>query len=281
MPVVEVSPGYFATLDVGRVLGRDFGPARDVEDETAVLVNERFATLHFPGEDPLGQRLALAGPTDQGPPQWRHVVGVVPDLRQRSSQAGAVPIVYAPLLAASPVNATLYVRGTSDGAALTGAVRESLRQLDSLVPLDRVRSLALATRDATWASRVSATLAKTVCLSAFVLAVAGLYAVVSHRTTRRRREIGLRMALGAEARHIATLVIGTVGGAVALGLVLGLLGVAAWDRAFAPAGPDGRAVSPGRLAAAVAALLVTVLVGCVVPAGRAARIPPAEALRRE
>ena len=112
VPVVEVSPGYFATLDVGRVLGRDFGLASDVEDETAVLVNERFATLHFPGEDPLGQRLALAGPADQGPPQWRHVVGVVPDLRQRPSQAGAVPIVYAPLLAASPVNATLYVRGT-------------------------------------------------------------------------------------------------------------------------------------------------------------------------
>ncbi len=281
VPVVEVSPGYFATLDVGLVRGRDYGLAGDPQDETTVLVNERFATLHFPGEDPLGQRLALAGPTDQGPPQWRTVVGVVPDLRQRPNQAGAVPIVYAPLLAASPVNATLYVRGSGDGAALTGSVRESLRQLDSLVPLDRARSLTLATRDAMWASRVSATLANTVCLSAFVLAVAGLYAVVSHRTARRRREIGLRMALGADAGHIARLVVGTVGGSVALGLVLGLLGVAAWDRAFAPVGSEERALNPAGLAAAVAALLITVVLGCLLPAGRATRIAPGEALRRE
>jgi predicted lysophospholipase L1 biosynthesis ABC-type transport system permease subunit len=227
----------------------------------------------------VGQRLAVAA--TQGTPQWLTVVGVVPDIRQRLGQPAAVPIAYTALLAAAPAAATLFIRGTGDGASLTAVVRESLRQLDSLVPLDRARSLALATRDATWSQRVSATLAVTVSVSAFVLAVAGLYAVVSHRTARRRREIGLRMALGADAAHIARLVVSTVGGSVALGLVLGLLGVAAWDRAFAPAGPEGRALNPASLAAAVAALLVTVVLGCLLPAGRATRIAPGEALRRE
>jgi hypothetical protein len=275
---MSVSPGYFAALGVVPSRGRDFS-AGSVADDTAVIVNERFAMLHFPRADPVGQRLAVAA--TQGTPQWLTVVGVVPDIRQRLGQPAAVPIAYTALLAAAPAAATLFIRGTGDGASLTAVVRESLRQLDSLVPLDRARSLALATRDATWSQRVSATLAVTVSVSAFVLAVAGLYAVVSHRTARRRREIGLRMALGADAAHIARLVVSTVGGSVALGLVLGLLGVAAWDRAFAPAGPEGRALNPASLAAAVAALLVTVVLGCLLPAGRATRIAPGEALRRE
>jgi ABC-type antimicrobial peptide transport system permease subunit len=190
-------------------------------------------------------------------------------------------VVYTPLLAAPPGTATLLVRTGGDGAALTGAVREALRQLDGLVPLDRARSLALATRDATWAARVSATLANTVSLSAFALAVTGLYAVVSHRTARRRREIGLRMALGADGMAIARLVVGTVRGAVGLGLVLGVLGVAAWNRLFEPAGPGAQMISPTSVAAVVAALVLTVVAGCLLPAGRAARIAPGEALRRE
>jgi hypothetical protein len=208
------------------------------------------------------------------------VVGVVPDIRQGLGTP-ATPIVYAPLLAGAPANATLFVRSSGDGASLAGAVREALRQLDGLVPLDRARSLSLATRDATWSRRVSATLANTVCVSAFTLAVAGLYAVVSHRTTRRRREIGLRLALGADPIHVARLVVGSVGGAIGFGLGLGLLGVVAWDRLFAPAGPGARGVSPASLAAAVGALVLTVAAGCLLPARRAARIAPGEALRHE
>jgi predicted permease len=279
--VVEVSPGFFAMLEIAPVRGRNFSVAGRHAETTAVLVNERFAALHFSGEDPLGRRLALGSPGAQGPPQWLTVVGVVPNVRQGLGQQAAAPMVYAPLLATAPANATLFVRSTGDGASLSSAVRESLRQLDGLVPLDRARSMAVATRDATWVGRVSATLANTICVSALVLAVAGLYAVVSHRSARRRREIGLRMALGADAIDIARLVVGTVRGAVGLGLVLGLLGVVAWDRLFAPAGPDARAISPTSLGATVAALVLTVVVGCLLPAGRASRIAPAEALRRE
>ncbi|MGE0360967.1 MAG: ABC transporter permease [Vicinamibacterales bacterium] len=281
MRVVEVSPGYFAMLDLGLVRGRDLTVAGGEPESTAVLVNERFAARYFPGADPLGRRLTVAAPAASETPPWRTIVGIVPDVRHGLTQPAAVPIVYAPLLGLAPANATLFVRGTGDGASLTGAVRESLRQLDGLVPLDRARSLPAATRDAAWAGRVSATLANTVCAAAFALAVAGLFAVVSHRTARRRREIGLRMALGADPIRIAWLVVGSVRGAVGLGLVLGLLGVVAWNRAFAPVGPDARTVGLGSILAVVVALLLTVLAGCLLPAGRATRISPGDALRRE
>jgi predicted permease len=281
VPVVDVSPGYFAALGIGLVRGRDFTAAIGEVENSAVIVNERFAALHFSGEEPVGQRLRLTSTASPEALPWRTVVGVVPDIRQRLDQAAAIPIAYTPLLASAPANVMLFVRGTGDGPALTGPVRETLRKLDGLVALDRARSLLLATRDATWSRGVSATLATTVCVSAFVLAVTGLYAVVSHRTARRRREIGVRMALGADGLAIARMVLGTVRGALLLGLVLGLLGVTAWGRLFAPAGPNAGAVSATNIMATVVALLLTVIAGCLLPAGRATRIAPGEALRRE
>ena len=141
--VVEVSPEYFTVLDVGLVRGGSVAAA-GATDESAVLVNERFAALYFPRGDAVGQRVALEVAT--GPPVWRSVIGVVPNLRQQAQGAVPAPIVYTPLLAAAPANTTLFVRATGEGAALTSAVRDTLRQLDALVPLDRARSLAAATR---------------------------------------------------------------------------------------------------------------------------------------
>jgi putative ABC transport system permease protein len=278
---VQISPRYFDVLGIGVVRGRAFTARDGLPGEAAVIVNARLAALHFGGADPVGRRLALPPPNTTAAPNWLTVVGVVPDIRQRPGMPAAVPIAYVPMTAEPPPTAVLMARGTGDGVALAGPLREALRQIDDRVPLHRVLSLAAATRDATWAARVSAQLALTVCVAAFALAVAGLYAVVSHRILRRRREIGVRMALGATPLRIARLALGTVNGALALGLGLGVAGVAAWDRAFAPAGPDARPLSATHLAAVVFVLLATVILGGLVPARRAARIAPAEVLRRE
>ena len=111
--------------------------------------------------------------------------------------------------------------------------------------------------------------------AALLLALSGLYAVVSHRTLLRRREIGLRMALGATLADIVRLVVGTVGGALAAGACLGVIGVAAWDRGFSPATAAGRGLDPAILGAAIVTLAVTVALGCLWPeAGRRARPRP-------
>ena len=245
--VAEVGVGYFAVLELPIVAGRDFVAADGTAADPPVIVNDSLARLHFAGVTPLGARLALRRPGDRDPAtlRWHTVVGVVPEVRLRSGRPAAGPIAYLPLAASAPATATLLVRGEGAGTALTGTVREALRDLDDLVPLHRVRSLAAATRDATWASRVSAQLATTVSGAALLLALSGLYAVVSHRTLLRRREIGLRMALGATLADIVRLVVGTVGGALAAGACLGVIGVVAWDRGFAPATARRAWVRPG------------------------------------
>ena len=198
---VDIDPGYFSTLGLGAVRGRVFADTDGVNTAAVVLVNQRLAALHFAGADPVGRRIAVMSAGDAGPPQWATVVGVVPDLRQRPGIPAAIPIAYRPLAATAPTSTTVLVSTVGDAVALAAPVREALRALDDLVPLHRARSLAVATRDATWAARVSAHLALTVSGAAFLLAAAGLYAVVSHRTSRRQR--GDRRADGARRRPAA------------------------------------------------------------------------------
>lgn len=278
---LDVSPDYFKVLGLGMVAGRGFGDRDGVTGDPVVVVNERLVALHFRDVAPLGRRIALRARGATGPCVWATVVGVVPDVRHREGRPAAVPIVYSPFAAAAPATAVLLVRTAADGAALTGAVRGAVRDVDANLPLYRVRTLATATRDATWVARMSAMLANMVCLSAFALSVFGLFAVASHRTLLRRREIGLRMAMGADAWRVGRLVVGNVAGAVGAGLALGLLGVLAWNRAFAPPAATGLSGPVGSVAAVVLALTATVLLGCVIPTWQTVRTVPAEALRRE
>lgn len=276
---LEVGPGYFGLLGAGLVRGRDFDDRDGSADTRVAIVNERLVALHFAGVDPLGRRVALRATSDTSPPVWATVVGVVPDLRHREGAPAAVPLVYTPLAATNPPALALLVRGRNEAAALTPLVREALRRVDAYVPLARPRSLPVAVRDGTWVGRTSARLANTICAAAFAMAAFGLFAVVTHRMALRRRELGLRMALGADGRRVASVVIGSVGRALGAGLVLGVAGVLAWDRTFSPGYAEARGV--GVLSVTLAALTAVVVLGCAVPLARALRTAPADALRRE
>ena len=142
------------------------------------------------------------------------------------------------------------------------------------MPLSNPRTLERATRDFTWANRVSARFASIVCIATFVLATVGLYAVVAHRAAQRRREFGLRVVLGARTPALIRLVTGNVRAAVWMGLVLGLAGAVAWDRAFSPARQTLRVADPLVLAVAVGALALAVGLGCALPIRRAVGVSP-------
>lgn len=278
---LDVSPDYFTLLGVGTIRGRGFSARDGTTGDRVAIVNERLVAQHFAGRDPIGQRIALHARGAAATATWATVIGVVPDVRQRDGRPGAVAMAYSPLAASAPATVALFVRTTADGAALASEIRDAVHDVDAGLPLYRMRTLATATRDATWVGRMSAMLANMVCLSAFALAVFGLFAVVSHRTLLRRREIGLRMAMGADGRRVARDVVGSVAGALAAGLFLGLLGVAAWNRAFAPPGPGSGTPSVAAIGVLTMALAVAALLGCAAPAWRAVRTSPADALRRE
>ncbi len=278
---VDVDPGYFDAMNLPLTRGRSFRADEARAEPGPVVVNERLATLHFPGVDPIGKRIAVVPESASGAPtEWRTIVGVVADMRQRAVP-DVQPIAYLPLSAAPPASVWLLVRSSTDAATLAAPVREALRQLDPGVPLSNPRTLERATRDLTWANRVSARFASIVCIATFVLATVGLYAVVAHRAAQRRREFGLRVVLGARTPALIRLVTGNVRAAVWIGLVLGLAGAMAWDRAFSPARQTLRVADPLVLAVAVGALALAVGLGCALPIRRAVGVSPADVLREE
>lgn len=178
--------------------------------------------------DPLARRVALmaANAPAAAPRVWTTIVGVAPSIRQH-----AVPepgrVVYLPIHAATPVAATLMVRSNLDPSGAASLLRDEARAIDPNVPLYRMQTLAAAITDAQWNSRVSNYLALTVMILSLVLATVGLYAVTAHGVTLRTREIGVRIALGAQSFQISRLILRSVRIPLTLGLLFGVAGASA------------------------------------------------------
>jgi predicted permease len=274
--VVAVTPAYFTVLGLTPIRGRTLADGDPSGPGFPVVVNERFATTFFPNGDALGTRIALDGPTGRGE-EWSEVVGIVRDVRQHPTPETR-PLVYVPLVTAPPTTVHLLARVPPNAM---GPLRELFRRLDPALPLYEIQTLASSRRTLQWLPRMSERLALTVTIAAVLLAIAGLYTVVSYRTALRTQEIAIRMALGAKPRHVAALVAENVHLAVALGFMLGLFGVFGWTRAFAPTEMTTTAAVSRLAGAAIASLGLIVLCACVLPARRTMRLEPTEALRRE
>jgi ABC-type antimicrobial peptide transport system permease subunit len=173
------------------------------------------------------------------------------------------------------------VRHRTDPSAVANILRGDVLAIDSSVPLYRMQTLGSAVHDAQWNPRVANYLALTVTLMSVLLAMVGLYAVTAQSVTRRTREIGLRVALGARSAQIGREVFRSVRIPLSLGLLLGVGGALAWDRAFSSGLVNTYAASP-RLLLTFAALLTTLVgIACFVPMRKAIRLNPSTALRHE
>ena len=283
---IEIAPAYFATLALGVVRGRDFTAADVDSGDPVAIVNDRFAAVFLDGRDPIGTRIALPPPNAPAgsPPQWRSIVCVSPLIRQQGPGGGGVqepPIAYLPIAASSPATSTLMVRHTTDPMAAASLMRAEAQAVDPNIPMYRMRTLAAALHDAQWNQRVSAYLAGTVSFLAVLLATVGLYGVTTHRVTLQTREIGLRMALGARAPQLVRLVLGGLRVPLALGLVLGVMGAVAWDRAYS-SGVAGLAAGDPKTLLQIAALVTVIVVAaCGAPLRRAMTTNPVTALRQD
>ena len=282
-----VTPGYFEALGIRAVSGRL--PADDDGDGQApvIFLNQSSARSLFPGEDPLGRRVRLSRTTGAEQP-WRTVAGIVPDVRQRGLERPPRPEMYIPLpqflhFMAGTQARNMTVVAKVDGAplALAGSMRAALRRVDPEIPAAQMRamddvvggSLAPRRRD-TWLIGAFAALA-------LAVAAVGVYGVIACHVAQRRREIGLRIAVGAERRDVVRMVLaqGTrlAGAGIVAGIPAALLATAALRPLLFEVPPHDASVF-----AAIALLLLAVAaMACAVPAARAARIDPARALREE
>jgi putative ABC transport system permease protein len=280
-PLVQrliASAGYFRTLQTRLLAGRDFDPRLASNAPLTAIVNRSLAALYFPGQDPLGKRLHLRGGNTTA-----EVVGVVEDIQQDPLEDGVSPTVFLfqhqVSAEQSPPNfMNLALRTSLPVAGVAASLRREVRAIDPGEPMPEVTTMATMLRAATARRRLTTGLFSGFSALALVLSLMGIYGVVAHSVFLRRREIGVRMALGASRGRVLENVL--KGGArwILPGLALGAVGAWFAGRAIASQLFE---VEPGslHLAAAAAILGAIAFAACLLPARKAVRIDPARTLR--
>ncbi|MDT7688145.1 MAG: hypothetical protein QOE46_904 [Acidobacteriota bacterium] len=272
-----VGPRYFETMGTALVRGRDFNDADREGAPGVAVVNETLAAKLWPDEDALGKRLSFEGA--RGP--FLEVVGVARDGKYRSLGDRARPYVYRPLMQSYEPKMTLVVRTKGEPLALAGAVRAQLRALDANLPIADVKTLDAMFDLSLLPSRIAAWTLGGFGLLALVLAGIGVYGVVSYSVAQRTREIGVRMALGAERHDVLRLVLGEGLKVVGVGLVVGLLLAFAATRIVAGFLYGVGATDPVTFVGVPLVLGAVALAAGYVPARRATKVDPMVALRYE
>ena len=271
-----VGPNYFRTLRTSVISGREFTAADTAESQLVAVVNQAFVDRYWPGANALGKQV-----TDGG--DRFTVVGVARNAKYRLLTSPTEPVIYLPNYQAySPTHdTTIHLRTTGDPRTMASSVEETIHQLNPELPLFNVNPLSVTMQLGTLFGRVAATFAASFGFLAMVLAAVGVYGVVAYTTRQRAREVGIRMALGAEKGDIYRLVLGQGFRLTLAGLVVGTALGLAFTRLlkaqlFGVSETDAITfVSVGLLLAVVA------LLACHIPARRATRVDPMVALRYE
>ncbi len=271
-------PGYFSTLQIPLLKGRFFTGEDRAGRPKTVIISRLLAQQYFPGEDPLGKHLHVVpyGDADY------EIVGVVADTLYQVGQP-ATPTMYFPLLhGRNDVGGfTLAVRAASDPLPLSIPIQKKIAELDPELPVSNVFTLQQIIDQSLGNARLSATLVLAFAISSLMLASIGLYGVLSYLTTQRTGEIGVRMALGAKRDQVLRLMLSDGLRPALYGLVLGIAASAAAVRLIQSMLYGTRPLDPTIFAIVAGTLFVVATLACLVPAWRASRIDPMQALRTE
>jgi putative ABC transport system permease protein len=271
----SITPDYFRAMGIAVQRGRVYDAADWKTELHTAVINQALARRYFPGGDALGKRIASANRPDE----LFTIVGIVADVRD-DELAGAVgPQVYGVLSHQPAHTLTFVVRGA--GVGLPAAIRSAMRSVDPEQPVASIRPLADLVAGSIARERFAATLFAVFAAVALLLAAAGVHAVMAYAVAERRSEIGIRLALGAQSGDVVRLVVGQGGRLAGAGLVLGLAGALLVGRLFEAMlfgiGPR----DPLSFVVTAVVLVVAAAMACLVPAWRAARVNPLEALRAE
>ena len=282
MPQVSslaVSPGYFEAIGAPIMRGRSFDEQDGLPGRETVIVNERLARMYLPDGDPIGRRIRLGDINDADSAPWRSIVGVTPTIRQRPQGADPDPVVYLPLRTASPDTAALLIRGGADEGALATHVRHEFRALDSDLPLYGVMTMEQLVNASRMNGRVSQALVTIIACIALLLSIVGLHAVTGHAVAQRTREIGIRIALGARARQVETLILRRALMQLGIGLLAGVACTFLWEYLFGDPSQPTRMTDPLPLASVGILVTLVALGACLRLARRASNLQPVAALR--
>jgi predicted permease len=268
-----VGPDYLRTLRTSLVAGREFTAADNKESQRVIMVNEAFIARYWPGEDAIGKRVSFQG-------QWWTVVGVASNAKYRRIVYAPAPAIFLPLFQDYEDPVIIHARVSGDPRAYTAALEKAVHDLNPDLPVFSVNTLA-SSMQGSLLERVSVVFAGAFGLLAVVLAGIGIYGVVAYTTRQRTREIGIRMALGAERGQVFRMILRRGLRLVIIGLALGLAASVLLTRLLRGLLFGVPASDPVTFTSVALLLTGVALAACYVPARRAAKVDPLLALHSE
>jgi putative ABC transport system permease protein len=273
-----ITPGYLEAMGVSLISGRDFDAADSMSKPPVIIVNDTLARQFFPGGDAVGKRIKNVL-SDQG---WRTIVGVVRDVRGSGLELQPRPQLYRPH--AQRPQGVMWMAVRADAAALPSlrsAIQQEFKQLDAMLPLANYRTMPELVARAVARPRFSALLLGLFAAAALMLTVVGLYGVVAYGVNQRTREIGIRMAMGAQRQNVVALVIRQGMQPAFAGVGIGMVVAFALMRLLSSQLYEIKPTDPVTFGIVAFGLIFVSLVACYIPARRATKIDPMEALRIE
>jgi predicted permease len=272
-----VSPGYFRTLAVPLLEGRDFSETDAAGDEPVAIVSRAFADRVWPGESAVGRRFRFGSPDSE----LRTIVGVVADVKNQFVMDDTGPFVYLPIKQDYRSATSLVVRADGGISSVAPALRRALLDVDGSISMTPVISLARSSQLGVLPQRLAAGIASSLGLLALLLSGLGVYGVVAYTVQRRTREIGIRVALGARRTNVVRLVLRAGLSMTLPGLAVGAVAAVMLGRLLQALLLGLSPTDPVTLTAVLGALIAAIVLACAVPARRALAVVPVDALRSE
>jgi putative ABC transport system permease protein len=283
---MSVSPDYFRALGIPLIKGRFFSSSDRVEgekDPKIVIINESMAKQYFVGKDPIGGRIQTGDPDPRSP--WETIIGVVGDVKYSGLDSGPEPTIYVPYnengWAGWAWSMYLVVRSSGSAAQIVPAIRAELAAMDSTLPLAQVRTMDELLDDSLAQQRFRTWLISGFAALALLLSAIGIYALISYSVSQRTREIGVRVALGAQRSNVLGMVLREGLKLLLFGLLLGWIGALAATRVMRSLLYSTSATDAVSFVATSIMLIAVALLACYIPARRATKVDPMIALRYE
>ncbi|HEX5603858.1 MAG TPA: ABC transporter permease [Pyrinomonadaceae bacterium] len=274
-----VTPGYFHTMGIPLLAGRDFNETDAKDSPNVTIIDERLAREYWPNQSPIGKRVRFGPPEDNEP--WHTIVGVVGTVRHQRMQEDTRKSVYLPHAKMPVGGMALVLRTSSNPQELTGALRREVAQLDPDLPVSEVATMEEVVAESIWQPRLYAKLFGAFAGGALLLALIGIYGVMAFLVQTRTHEIGVRMALGASRLDVFKLIVGRGMKLTVVGVLIGVGGAIALTRLMHSLLFNTSATDPVTFILISVLLSVAAFLACYIPARRAAKVDPLIALRYE
>ncbi len=273
----SITPEYLGVMEIPLLRGREFSDADHERAPMVALINETMAKKYWPNADPIGQRIKETSNEQV----WREIVGIVGSVRHEARERELEAEMLVPWSQRPDVTLNLAVRTQFEPSSVGGALRSSVAAVDPELPLFDVRTMEARLSDSVAQPRFRTALLGAFAAIALVMAVIGIYAVMAFSVAQRTRGLGIRVALGAQRRDVMGLVLRQGAAIAGIGIVIGLAGAFALTRVLATLPYEVKPTDPLTFLAVPLMLVSVVMLACWLPARRAARVDPMEALRCE